>query len=224
MPASLRFIADVVIEQSTVWRQALMIWRDPRLNTVNTLLRMLTDRDPELAAALEPLQGRRLAVDVRQPTLRLIVEGRDGGLWIAEGDLSVMQAADARIEGTALQLLQLLQEPRSGVDVAFHGDLAFLGDLRARLSGLQPGWSRIATLLLDEQQSTAFIKQSARQQERLRRVARTLSGSVGDYLIEESRVVIGPQELQDFCTRVDHLRADADRLAARLRLLERREP
>lgn len=201
-----------------------MTWRDTRLNSVNTLLQMLTGRDSDLAAALEPLQGKRLAVDVRLPPLHLVIEGRDGGLRIAEGFPSDTETADARIEGTALQLLRLLQEPRGRTDVVFHGDLAFLGELRARLSELQPGWSRIATLLLDEQQSAAFIKQSSRQQERFRRVARTLSGSVGDYLIEESRVVIGPTELQDFCTRVDHLRADADRLAARLRLLERCAP
>lgn len=201
-----------------------MTWRDTRLNSVNTLLQMLTDSDSELAAALAPLHGRRLAVDVRQPNLHLIIEGRDGGLRIAERDPSVTETADARIEASAFQLLKLLQEPGGGANVAFHGDLTFLGDLRTRLSELQPGWSRIARLLLNEKQSAAIIKQSSRQQERVRRVASTLSSSLGDYLIEESRVVIGPAELQDFCTRVDHLRADADRLAARLRLLERRDP
>jgi len=199
-----------------------MTWRDTSLASVNAMLRTLLARDSELAHALTPLQGRRVAIEVRATPIRLVVEGRDGQVVLCEPAPSETVPVDARIEGSAMALLALLREPHSSSGVAFHGDLSVLSELRERLAALQPGWSRVVASLLGEQPSAAMLEQSRLQQERFQRVVTTVSGSLGEYLVDESGLVIGQLELQEFCREVDHLRADADRLAARLLLIERR--
>jgi ubiquinone biosynthesis accessory factor UbiJ len=199
-----------------------MSWRDTSLASVNAVLGTLLARDPELAHALAPLQGRRIALDVRATPVRLVLEGRDGCVMVTDSAPTAATPVDARIEGSAMELLALLREPHGSGSVAFHGDLSVLSELRERLVALQPGWSRVVASLLGEQPSAALLAQSRLQQQRFERLATTVSGSVGEYLVDESGLVIGQPELQDFCSDVDHLRADADRLAARLLLLERR--
>jgi ubiquinone biosynthesis accessory factor UbiJ len=55
-----------------------------------------------------------------------------------------------------------------------------------------------------------------------RRAAKTLTQNVGEYLSEESRDVPHRFEVDEFVRGVDTLRDDAERLAARLTLLEQR--
>ena len=50
-------------------------------------------------------------------------------------------------------------------------------------------------------------------------VERTLTRSMGEYLSEETRAVVTDSEIEHFCTAVDTLAADVDRLEAKFRLL-----
>lgn len=193
---------------------------DAMLGPVNQLLAMLIGSTPGLAVALEPLAGQRIGLRVQGTPIRLLLVGEAGTVRVQRWNTTDGPLPDASISGSPTALLALLRHPEQRGSARFDGRVELLADLQHRFRSLQPDWTRPLSALLGAERAERLLGEGRRSRDWLRASGDTLAQTAGEYLTEERRRVVGGAELDGFCDAVDLLRADAERFAARLRLLE----
>jgi ubiquinone biosynthesis protein UbiJ len=166
----------------------------------------------------QELDGRSFAVRLRGLPLTVRFACNDGRLAVSGED-----EADVTLEGSPMELarLAILGEPASAAGLNLVGDPLLARDFRDLLDIALPDW--------EEELSRITGDVAAR---RISRFLRSLGGWVentgerlgtdlADYLKEEQRSLPSRWEMDEFLDAVDTLRADTDRLEARLRRLEK---
>jgi ubiquinone biosynthesis accessory factor UbiJ len=195
-----------------------MLVTTPLLSLEQLLNRAIAASTPA-RAALSRLEGRSFAVAFvagGDRRLRLRLCAAPEGLRLSVGE----DAADATVSGTPLRLLQLIAgrarggSHQPGVTVA--GDATVVQGFETLFQHAQPDVeAELARLIGDRPAHHAW--QVARGALATgRRFWDSLTRSTGEYLVEESRDVVGRDELASFADEVDRLRDDVARLEARL--------
>ena len=186
----------------------------PLEQAINQLLR----HDPRSLARLDALAGRCIALRLVTPPLRLLLRPRPGGVTLRFDHAA---PADAQIVATLPALVAYLGGRDGGPALQLQGDAELAGALQAVLTQLDIDWeaalSRLTGGLLAHQ-SGRLLRASRRQP---RRGGDQIAGMVANWLVEESRTLPAAVEVAQFNDAVDQLRLDSDRLAARLKRLER---
>jgi ubiquinone biosynthesis protein UbiJ len=172
---------------------------------------------------LARLEGTRLDLEVRG-LLHLCAAAHTGHLSIL---LTEDGQANATISGSAGALLMLLREsgPKLGAAAANSG-VSIRGD--AEVANLYKELLVSARPDLEEELSRFIGDMPARQLSRaalgviewLKDARRTAGENIAEYLTEESRDLVSTTELEEFLASVDGVREAADRLEARLKVLE----
>ncbi len=173
--------------------------------------------DPEVAARLESLQGRVLAIDL--PVLATTLY-----LFPAAGRVQVTDAyageADVTLIGTPLALARLGSVGATGVDVEYRGDTALGQQFHALLMAVEFDWeealSRVTGDVVAHQIGNLLRDAGSWGQ----RFADSLARNTSEYLQEESRDLPASSQVDSFLDEVDTLRADLDRMQARIERLE----
>lgn len=187
-------------------------------DAVNRVLRL----DPQALAALGELDGRRLRVRLEPPGVELCVTPSLGGVRLAPG----CESADVVVIGSAPQFLAALararrDQPDAG-GLRVDGDATVAQRFQRALGRFDVDWEeRLARVTSD-----AFAHALAQGARTLRAWvedgARRGGSDLGDYLRYDARLLAARDEVAGFVDAVDALRFDADRLSARVRLLEER--
>jgi ubiquinone biosynthesis protein UbiJ len=174
---------------------------------------------------LARLEGTRLDLEVRG-LLRLCTAAHTGHLSIMRTEDG---EANATISGSAGALLMLLREsgPKMSAAAANSG-VSIRGD--AEVANLYKELLVSARPDLEEELSRFIGDMPARQLSRaaqgvidwLKDARRTAGENIAEYLTEESRDLVSTTELEEFLASVDGVREAADRLEARLKVLEGR--
>jgi len=175
--------------------------------------------DPEIAARLEPLDGKVLQVTVRGPELKFYLMPVAHALRVLghyEGKV------DAQLAGAPLSLARLALSPQGrhalfDGAVTLEGDTEFGQQLQDILNAVDIDWeeqlSRLTGDVIAHQAGNAVrAAQHWAKQSRA-----SLSLDAADYLHEESQQLPVRGEVDHFMTEVDTLRADVERLAARIK-------
>ncbi|MGH8274095.1 MAG: ubiquinone biosynthesis accessory factor UbiJ [Gammaproteobacteria bacterium] len=172
--------------------------------------------DPVALSMLAELDGRRIAVEMSDFSLALIVGIVGDRLTLATARAGA--EPDATVSGT---LASLLRAGRSGsargLNVA--GDAELVQGI-ARVMGRLPQatWERIASAIGDL--PARGIERFARaSREAFEETRARFAASLGEYLQYELRAVAARPDIEEFLAEVDRLRADADRLAKRVERL-----
>jgi ubiquinone biosynthesis accessory factor UbiJ len=176
----------------------------------------------EAASLLRRLEATHLQIEIDGLTrVRASVAG--GRLALLAGDDS---PADACICGSAPALLQAMRSARPAPDKA--SALKISGD--AEIAGLYRELFAAARPDLEEEMSRwigdlparhlSLVARSVRTW--ARRARRSAGENIAEYLQEEGRDLVNPVEMQEFLHSVDELREAADRVEARVLILERR--
>lgn len=179
--------------------------------------------DPETAAALDPLEGRRITLQLEQPPLAMSVrvDGRrlriGPAFDVAEPDLSLRATAGALLA----QLLPSAASAAPGGRLRISGD----AELAQRVQRLVKNYSPD----LDAAFAGVFGDVVGVQMARLFREAFAGGRRAGDqllrdgveYLTEERRDLVGRVEQEIFLDEVDALRDAVERLEARVQRLRR---
>jgi ubiquinone biosynthesis accessory factor UbiJ len=175
-------------------------------------------RARELIAALE---GRSLAVNVKFTPW-------GGGAVASAGKLQLskrmIDAADVTITGTPMALMALARE--TPADVIRRGDVRLDGDGEAAekfqelLALLAPDLEGELARVIGDVPAHGAASLARKMLGFGRGVARTQVQNVGEYLAHESRDLVPRAEASDFLARVDALREQVDRAAARVVALE----
>src|SRR5687768_11966994 len=179
-------------------------------------LARLVALDPETAAALKPLEGRRIGLALEAPPIALDIRVEDGRLRVGpptdEPDLGIR----ATVAGVLSQLPFLKPPgapPVGKVRIAGDADLA--RRLQQLAQRFDPDWDRPFADLLGPiagpQAARVFREALAAGAG----VARNLARDAAEYVTEETCDVVGRDELEAFHADVDDLRDRVERVAAR---------
>ncbi|QGU33646.1 ubiquinone biosynthesis accessory factor UbiJ [Thermochromatium tepidum] len=179
--------------------------------------------DPEGAAALEPLAGRVIAIEVKGFGTRItVIPGARGlqlfGAYDAE--------PDCLIQGSPLGLVRLGMAGRkesalvSG-EVEISGDTALAQAFSAALAGLNVDWEEQLARVIGDPFAHQVGNQVRAAERWGQRTSATLAANLTEYLQEERRLLPSRYEVEAFLNQVDTLRDDVERLAARIERLAR---
>jgi ubiquinone biosynthesis protein UbiJ len=206
-------IADLLAPQRVLDRVA---------DAVNHLLRA----DEAASAQLGELAGRTVEVQVTRLGLKLCLAIEADGILLATRSAT---QADVVLEGSLTDFIAMARAHRAGDavpagKVRIQGDIATVRQLETALDSLSIDWEaqlarvvgnvparQIARVI---EGAFAFVRQAHASVER----------DVGEYLLEEARVMPTAQDIEQL--GADALRLDMalDRCAARIARLERRLP
>jgi ubiquinone biosynthesis accessory factor UbiJ len=200
-----------------------MVIPDAALAGLETALNRYIALDPEGAARLGPLHGRLIAIELAGFGTRIyLIPGPDGlqvfGAYESE--------PDCLLRGSPLALARMgLAERKEDElfagEVEVEGDTRLAQDLGAFLSGLDVDWEEQLSRLVGDPVAHQ-VGQGLRSVGRWgHKSADTLTQDLKEYLQEEARLLPTDYEVQAFLDRVDTLRDDVERLAARIDRLAR---
>ena len=132
---------------------------------------------------------------------------------------------DATISGTAASLLRLVRSEDNAsamleADVEISGDLRTAESFSRMLSEASIDWEELLSKLVGDIPAYQTGNAARKANEWVAETADAMKLNVAEYLSEESRVVPAKAEVNGFMETVDDLRMDADRLEARIKLLE----
>ena len=185
--------------------------------------------DPDTREGLRVLDGQRIVLQVEQPPLALQVHVQGDRLVV--GPVDATSEPDLSVRGTLRALLAQLPLPFAGTsrrdDAPPVGRLRVSGDaeLARRLQRMaerfDPDWQQPFAAVFGDVLGVQVANAIAGALRQARKVGRDLAEATAEYLTEESRDVVGRDELNAFHDDVDALRDDVERLFARVGRLQR---
>ncbi|GAA4857676.1 ubiquinone biosynthesis accessory factor UbiJ [Luteimonas vadosa] len=186
--------------------------------------------DTDTRAQLARLEGRRIALHLASPPLALQLTVDDGRLRVgpvpgseAAPDLAVRST----LGGLLSQVSSLLggRGPRAGAPPAgrlrIEGDAELAQQLQRLATGFDPDWQQPFAAVFGDVIGVQVANGVASALRQARVAGAELAGTAAEYVVEESRDVVGRDELNAFHDDVDAVRDDVDRLAARVARLQR---
>jgi ubiquinone biosynthesis protein UbiJ len=192
-------------------------------HTLETVLNRYLRLDPEAAARMAGLAGRCIAIELRGIDLTLFMQPGEQGIRIPG---EVQQHVDTTLHGTPLALARLGLGADTGKSL-FSGDVTISGDVETGqafkdiLDDMDIDWEE----QLSQFTGDVIAHQVGNMARHTRRVLShgrvTLERDLGEYLREELRVLPARIEVDNFSADVDRIRTDTDRLAARIRRLQK---
>jgi len=200
-----------------------MVIPDAALAGLEAALNRYIALDPEGAARLAPLHGRLIAIELAGFGTRIdLIPGPDGlqvfGAY--EGE------PDCLLRGSPLGLARMgLAERKEdqlfGGEVQVEGDTRLAQEFGAFLGGLDVDWEEQLSRLVGDPIAHQVGSGLRALADWGRKSSATLTQDLKEYLQEEGRLVPTAYEVQGFLDRVDTLRDDVERLAARVERLAR---
>ncbi len=196
---------------------------DPTALALQQLLALangLLKLDPEARERLRPLAGHVLAVELDGIDLPLRVAFSEEGIAVADPDA----AADVTVRARPAALLTLaLSGGQKGAGaVEFRGDVAVVHGIRQLVSSLEIDWEEQLSRFTGDVVAHQLGRMARAGLAWLSQARTTFEQNAAEYLTEESRALPAEAEVSAFLAEVDRLRQDADRLQARIALLEKR--
>lgn len=186
--------------------------------TINSLI----DLDPESKNRLSGLQGQIIRLHIQGPDLNIF-------LLVHIDEIEVMSAFDGDVDCTISGRVASLLAMRESSSGLFAGDVDITGNIetgkkfKRYLDAMDVDWEEHLSRLIGDtaayQSGLLFsnIKTFIQQNNQ------SLLSSLGEYFTEESELTAPKSEVRHFEQDVDNLRLAADRLSARITLLEKNQ-
>lgn len=178
--------------------------------------------------ALSKLEGRSIALTLASPSLalQLRVEGDRLRVGPVEHDRQPDLAVRSTLGGLLSQLPGWIGGAR-GRDKAppvgrlrIEGDADLARQLQRLAERFDPDWQQPFAAVFGDVLGVQIANACADALRQARSAGAGLAQSAAEYVVEESRDVVGRDELNAFHDDVDALRDDVERLAARARRLQ----
>jgi Uncharacterized protein conserved in bacteria len=173
--------------------------------------------DPDTLAALSQLHGRSVSLTLERPPLALEIRVHDQYLQVGPP----LREADLAVRGTIGGLLGQVPflaaargRPAGRLHVSGDADLA--RRLQKLATGFEPDWQQPFVEAFGPVLGVQLANAAAAALRGARGLASGLVRSGAEFLVEESRDVVGRAELAAFNDDVDAVRDDVERLAARI--------
>lgn len=192
------------------------------LMSLEALINRQIDASTPARERLARLEGRSFSVNVdggNRPLIVLHFAAHREGLRLSLG----AEEADARVRGALGSLIRLVAGRAEGGNyqsgVTVEGDATVVQGFEQLFRHARPDIDAEMARLLGDMPAHYAMKAARHAFAAGRRALDTLTRSGGEYLVEESRDVVGRDELASFHHDVDRLRDDVERLEARFNRL-----
>ena len=176
--------------------------------------------DPESQSKLVQFDQRCIAIDISDMDKVIHVQFIQDKLALS---LDADSEADLTITGKAFTLAKLGSDPDSlfSADIDIHGDVQFAKQLRDLLDGFDFDWE--AQLARFTGDTLAYpIAHGVRQFGRWAKDShQSMQLNIAEYLKEEALILPDESQVNVFLSDVDTLRADTERLEARIARLKK---
>ena len=191
------------------------------LAALETAINQYLQLDPDTFAKLKDLEGRVIALHLRGLDLTIYCLPTDQGLQLMgqyEGE------ADTTIRGTPLGMLRMGLSSETE-KVLFGGDVEILGDselghrFKETLDQMDVDWEEHLSRIVGDVAAHQIGRVARSANAWARKSIDTLALDTSEYLQEEIRAVATTLEIEEFNREVDVLRADVDRMEARIKRL-----
>ncbi len=200
-------------------------WKPLAGRTLEAALNRALALDPATLDALRRLDGQRVALEIARPPLALQVTVVGDRLVVGpvdqadEPDLSVRST----LAGLVAQLPMFRRDDAPPVGrLRVSGDAELARRLQRLAEQFDPDWQRPFAAVFGDVVGVQIAKAIANALRQGRDLSRNLAETAAEYVTEESRDVVGRNELNAFHDDVDVLRDDVERLAARVARLSPR--
>ena len=180
--------------------------------------------DPDTRDALKPLDGRTITLAVEAPALALQISVVGDRLQVGpvvadEPDLAVRST----LGGLLGQLPFLRKDNAAPVGrVRVSGDAELARRLQTLAGRFDPDWQQPFVTVFGDLIGVQIANGVRRALEQLRDLSGSLARNAAEFVTEESRDVVGREELNAFHDDVDAIRDDVERLQARVERLRGR--
>ena len=180
--------------------------------------------DPDTRDALKPLDGRTITLAVEAPALALQISVVGDRLQVGpvvadEPDLAVRST----LGGLLGQLPFLRKDNAAPVGrVRVSGDAELARRLQTLADRFDPDWQQPFVAVFGDLIGVQIANGVRRALEQLRDLSGSLARNAAEFVTEESRDVVGREELNAFHDDVDAIRDDVERLQARVERLRGR--
>jgi ubiquinone biosynthesis protein UbiJ len=180
--------------------------------------------DAASSKRLGALEGQTLAVEVKQPSFTFYVQIYGNKLHLSP---RFEAEPTTTLTGSAVALAGLLIQGESLTNLRAHklelrGSIAFAQQLQTLLRDLSIDWEFHLSRLVGDIPTQAMAEGMRGVSTYARRTTQRIGDDLRDFLLEESRLLPSPAELDAFYQRIAVLNLDVDRVEARLALLETR--
>ncbi|MDB2705812.1 SCP2 sterol-binding domain-containing protein [Pseudomonadota bacterium] len=188
------------------------------LKPIEKVLNTALSQDIETQTKLDQFDQRCIAVNISDINKTIVILFNHRQLELSNNS---QQTADLTITGKALTLAKLGHDPESlfSADIDINGDVQFAKQLRDLLEGFDFDWeAQLARLTGDTlaypishaiRQAGSWVKNSHQ----------SLQYSLAEYLKEEALLLPDISQIKHYMNKIDTLRADFDRLEARINRL-----
>jgi ubiquinone biosynthesis accessory factor UbiJ len=198
-------------------------WKPIAGRTLEAALNRALALDPDTRAALAPLDSRSIELTIDTPPLALQL--RVEGERLVVGPVDASREPDLAVRSTLAGLLAQLPFLKRD-DAPAVGRMRVSGDAELarhlqRLAGrFDPDWQQPFASVFGDVLGVQVANAFASTLKQARGTASALAESAAEYVTEESRDVVGRDELNAFHDDVDAIRDDVERVAARIARLQ----
>jgi len=177
--------------------------------------------DPKTQARLAKLQGKTMVLNIKSINQSLSITPRPEGLEFSN---TVPEHVDVTLKATISAMAKI---SRDGIEEAElePGELEIIGDpivgqrFALVISELDIDWHSLLAEHIGDGPAQ-LVSSAAEQAKSFAQDSQTKFKSwLNHFISEEMEIVVGKEEVEDFLDLVDTLRADTDRLAARIKRL-----
>tara|TARA_R110002050_G_scaffold268113_1_gene409955 strand:+ start:3425 stop:4003 length:579 start_codon:yes stop_codon:yes gene_type:complete len=188
------------------------------LKPIQLALNVAIAQDPETKSKLDQFESRCIVINIKDVNQTIAMTVKQRQLYLTT---TSDQTVDLTITGNALTLAKLGSDPESlfSADIDINGDVQFAKQLRDLLEGFDFDWEgQLARITGD---TLAYpIAHGIRQISSWAKSAHhSMQQNIAEYLREESRILPDKSEIKSYMHDIDTLRADFDRLEARIKRL-----
>jgi ubiquinone biosynthesis protein UbiJ len=183
--------------------------------------------DEDTRTAVARLDGRRVALHLASPPLALQL--RVEGERLCVGPVDEAGAPDLAVRSTLAGLLSQLpgllgSQRGAGVPPAgrlrIEGDAELAQQLQRLAQRFDPDWQRPFAAVFGDVLGVQIANAFAGALKHATEAGRDFAETAVEYVVEESRDVVGRDELNAFHDDIDVLRDDVERIAARIGRLQ----
>jgi len=189
------------------------------LKPVEIALNSALNLDPETKAKLDQFNQRCIALHIKDfnHTINMSVDNQQIRLTT-----NTEQAADLTITGTALTLAKLGSQPDSlfSAEIDINGDVQFAKQLRDLLQGFDFDWEAQLAKITGDTLSYPIAHGMRQFSGWVKNTHQSMQQNMAEYLREEARMLPDKSQIKDYMMDIDKLRADFDRLEARINRLQ----
>lgn len=196
------------------------------LSLLEQAVNRVLEVDPESLERLAELDGRRIALVVHQIEKTLVLCPGADGIRVEPGP---GQDADVTLIASPPVIARIAAQGLKDVsytpgELEIQGDALLAQKFAHILGGLNIDWEELLSQQTGDIPARFISRQVAQALAWTQETHAVMKQNLSEYLLEEARIIASHEDVDEFLGEVDNLRADVDRLAARLARFRERAP